>query len=613
MADHESAPDAEGIPTVKNFMDLEYPRYQICRRLLDLYGDCDGFESPENYEPGGFCPIDLSFKRKPYFINERYEVIYKLGYGGYGMIWLCYEEAVKKWRAVKVGAASQTEELSGELLVESTLKQHSVGVDEALENNVVLPLETFWIDSINGKHLCTVLPLLGPRLSDWVEHLEEEDPGQSQRIVSQMVQGMGFLHQHGICHGDFRPQNILMQLKDGGFDDLGIDEMANLLGIPEMVDIILGNYSRSPFAPEKHYSSVSWSRMDLSSFVSDNIAIVDFGEAYLSADPNPRKPGIPGSYAAPEIVMGVPKGIGADIWALARTILEFRSHNFYSDARDTYSKVHGMEEFLGPCPATFRAEVQKQLCIPFGDDEDWMDPERYYIFKESMPGFQEMAKEYDHHVERFLALYSWHGFELSREEIPSLGDLLRNMFRWRPEERWPTDKILAHRWFTEQHQHAVLYKVNRTIESRKKSTEDENEPEISSSVSREIDAADSQTEPTEPTELTAPIEASEASKSSELREAAAKEDTNPALSETKTERQPVKPCHKAAWLYLGVLTMVIYFSGVIALISFFLAHLLANQPGFYANRLGRGSTSNDAAGQLSPVVQHVVITFILQA
>lgn len=624
MVDSQNTPDADGVPTVKNFSDLGYPKYRIDPWNQDLYNDPDVFESPEHYEPGGFCPIDLSLGDSPSFINERFEVIYKLGWGGYGTVWLCYEEAVKKWRAVKVGAASETEERSGDVLLHSTMAQHGVGVAEALENHILLPLETFWIDSTNGKHLCTVLPLLGPRLSDWVGFLEEEEPDQARRIISQMVQGMDFLHRHGICHGDFRPQNMLMQLKtgSGSLEDMGFDEMVDeILYAPQMVDILLRNSSPSPHAPKTSYSSFKWDKDNVSRFVSDKIAIVDFGEAYLSNDPNPRIPGIPGSYAAPEVVLGVPKGIGADIWALARSILEFRTHTFHSNAHKTRAKVLQMEEFVGPCPATFRREIQKRLCARFADDEDWMDPESYYIFKGSLPGYQALEKEYDHHVERFLHLTGWHSCQLSREEILSLGDLLRNMFRWRPEERWPTDKILAHRWFSEHHQSAVLYNLNGTIKSKNKSTEIEKEPEISPSAAQGIDAADPQTEPTEPTVPTVPIAQTTPTKS--VYPAEPTESVNPAdpavnvdntaSPEAKTETQPVNAWCKAAWISFGIFTMVIYFSGVIAMISFFLAHMLANQPGFYADRLGHGSTSNDTAGKLGPVIQHVVITLIIQA
>ncbi|KAK7937353.1 uncharacterized protein PG986_014221 [Apiospora aurea] len=171
------------------------------------------------------------------------------------MVWLCYEAAVKKWRAVQVGRASHTEEENGELLLESIMEKNSIGAAEALENHILLPLETFWIDSINGKHLCTVLPLLGPRLSDWVRWIQTDKPDRVKSINTQLVKGMGFLHKNGICHGDFRPQNILMQLQDGALDEISVYEMRKeILGKPVMTEVLLGSGERSPFSPEYSYS-----------------------------------------------------------------------------------------------------------------------------------------------------------------------------------------------------------------------------------------------------------------------------------------------------------------------------------------------------------------------
>ncbi|KAK8022661.1 hypothetical protein PG993_013428 [Apiospora rasikravindrae] len=193
-----SATGSDAIPTVPYFTDLPYPRY---RGNDDMYydGDEDRQESWEEYTPGGFAPFDLSLgARRPVFIQDRFEVIYKLGHGGFGMVWLCYETTVKKWRAVKVGRAEHPEEELGEILLESAMEKNSIGAAEALENHVLLPLETFWIDSVNGKHLCTVLPLLGPRLSDWMRWLQRDRPDRVKSISTQLVKGMGFLHKNGI-------------------------------------------------------------------------------------------------------------------------------------------------------------------------------------------------------------------------------------------------------------------------------------------------------------------------------------------------------------------------------------------------------------------------------
>ncbi|KAK8057199.1 protein kinase [Apiospora saccharicola] len=571
MAEPQNTPVPEGVPTVKNFSDISYPRYYKGRDNWDLYHTENGLENPEYYQPGGFCPIDLSFPSSPSFINERFEVIYKLGYGGFGTVWLCYEEAVKKWRAVKVGASEEMEEHRGEPLVESMMKQHSVGLAEALENNIVLPLETFWIESINGRHLCTVLPLLGPRLSDWLDAFEPDDPEQAQRIATQMVEGMDFLHRHGICHGDFRPQNILMQLKDDSLDEIGIDEMCELLEAPRMVDILLRrNGSPCPHAPKQSYTGVRWGLKGLQRFVSDKIAIVDFGQAYPTTNPNPGDMGIPGDYAAPEIVLGGPKGTGTDIWALARTIMDFRTRTMFSFSGDTSRNVREMELVAGPCQPPFRAEVQKRVSVEDENSKGYCLYDDSYVRKDG---------RFDNPLDEYLGTEHVN-FLLSRDEALSISDLLRNLFRWQPEERWHADKILSHRWFAEHHQPAQLLNPNRDLRGKPETQPSPGEERIENDTSGNQAVQEGET----------------------------------ALSEEiGINVQPTKPWRKAAWLYLGVLTMAFYLSGVIAMVSFFLAHMLANQPGFYANRPGRGISSNGATGQLSPVIQHAVITFTLQA
>ncbi|KAK8104325.1 kinase-like domain-containing protein [Apiospora kogelbergensis] len=569
MTDPRNTSSLEDVPTVKAFSDLPLPRYYNGYPEEELY---EQFERFENYEPGGFCPIDLSFESKPSFINDRFEVIYKLGWGGFGTVWLCYEGAVKKWRAVKVGKGSHTEEHSGEVLVESIMKKHSVGAAEAMENNIVLPLETFWIDSINGKHLCSVLPLLGPTLSDWVECLEEDDPEQAQRIVSQMTKGMNFLHHHGICHGDFRPQNILMQLKDGAFDDIGIDEMCDeILGEPTMVDIILRNGSVSPYSPKTAYSGVAWGSDTLSRFVSDKIAIVDFGEAYLTTNANPRELGIPGSYAAPEIVFGGAKGIGTDIWALAYSILEFR-------------------KLCRPLPPSFKRAVKQKLgggvvgASSEGEQNEKGPESSEPVQATSTPSGPTMlniidsehkereGKEFDGRLEGFLSR-SWRSMKLDRKEIISLGDLLQNLFRWKSEERWDTDKILAHRWFSEKHKAA-----------KTKSDEEDHDNEPETQIPKQQD--DTTTNPSNIIDVS---------------------DSIPILLGSDTDSQQVIQHQKRAWFYLKLFTMALYGAGIFATMVFFLAHMLSMPPGLYADRR-TVSSHEPSTSQLTTVVEYVVIT-----
>jgi hypothetical protein len=45
-------------------------------------GLIEGVEKVEDYQPGGFCPIIIG-----QILNEKYEIIAKLGYGGHATVW----------------------------------------------------------------------------------------------------------------------------------------------------------------------------------------------------------------------------------------------------------------------------------------------------------------------------------------------------------------------------------------------------------------------------------------------------------------------------------------------------------------------------------------------
>jgi serine/threonine protein kinase len=57
------------------------------------------------------------------------------------------------------------------------------------------------------------MPVLGPPVS-WVSEYYGLHPNVPKDICFQLAQSLQLLHGHGICHGDFRPANILFQLAD---------------------------------------------------------------------------------------------------------------------------------------------------------------------------------------------------------------------------------------------------------------------------------------------------------------------------------------------------------------------------------------------------------------
>ncbi|CAJ2509130.1 Uu.00g141560.m01.CDS01 [Anthostomella pinea] len=119
------------------------------------------------------------------------------------------------------------------------MRNQAVEIDEIGSNHIALPLETFWILSPNGKQL-------------EIPH----DPPLANQICRQTVEGMDFLHSRGICHGDFRPQNILMRLKGAGLNHIGRDKMYDMLEKPGMAEVLTGDGKHSLNAPRHLVSGI---------------------------------------------------------------------------------------------------------------------------------------------------------------------------------------------------------------------------------------------------------------------------------------------------------------------------------------------------------------------
>ncbi len=437
------------------------------------------FESEDEYRPGGFHPVNLGD-----FIDEqfRFKVVHKLGWGSFSTVWLCRDTLEKKWRAVKVISAIHSDDKCPDLVAISLFAGSTSRELEA--NHIALPLTSFRIDGPNGSHLCIVLPLFGPSTSICGD-VYGCNPSLAKHVGFQMTEAMAYMHSKGICHGDFRCENILFKLT--GIDNLSEEEMLEILGQPQLMELPQTDDSPSTDSSLPKHLVLPAAFSHDSGYVSRDIAVIDFGICYKAGDFHGFG-AIPYEGAAPELLLdecGVDLGFGTDVWALGCAIYRLRARSAPFPFCDDTSIIENIEEAIGPMPDPFRSAYIAQGFGVYNDQlgegepltvsistEDYQEnrefrlkicgsPEflRYKLSRAScwFPDSPEACQDKKTGDPKLLPpgppwkpdeqkLWEYH---IPQDENIVLCDLLMQIFKYYPDKRAKPHALLDHKWFDE--------------------------------------------------------------------------------------------------------------------------------------------------------------------
>ncbi|EAA33510.1 kinase-like protein [Neurospora crassa] len=468
-------------------------------------------EDPNQYRRGGHHPILLGDHLGPSTNPSRFRVFHKLGYGGFGTVWLCQDmDEMRnnkrwKWRVVKVMSAKASNLKGGN--ADLKVMEMFEGVDRELlkMKGVSIPMESFWVEGPNGRHLCLMMEWLGPETTGLARCIGQCD-GMMKDICFQLLEAMEFIHSKGLCHGDFRPQNILLRLKDG-VDEWSEEQLLAVLGEPERAAVVVWDDAQEP-QPVTGNPSVPEYLVGCgdiaygSGLVSTKIAVVDYGVAYPFSDHPVRcTSGVAGPYASPEDLTLQQEliGVKADIWSLATAMFEIRfGFPPFGTNNHAPSSIPSMEESMGPVPPPFRATVREWYKLPAETEEELQDKSNSELsYVTTKP--EELEKNRKYHLEErgakdpmiFRILYPrstnispaqaedianqaksnpaqlplWTPIPRNpdrlayytrkdylklvppKEEVEVFWDLVMSVFKWQPEDRATIEQIMEHPWF----------------------------------------------------------------------------------------------------------------------------------------------------------------------
>ncbi|KAK6066408.1 serine/threonine-protein kinase SRPK3 [Seiridium cupressi] len=274
------------------------------------------YEDIERYRPGGFHPVHIGDYLDD---DQRFVVLHKLGFGSSSTVWLCFDQYSQSYKAIKVVAADESPLRCHDSAEVDALAQKAK--EEGLYHSIITTLENFWIEGPNGQHLCLVMPVLGPNLLDGLEGAGLDTPEYLTDLCFDLAATVGYLHEHGIVHGDIRPQKIMVVLADQWMWTVSRKDLfEHYLEKPATLKLKLlirnfGHHGPKYVVPRAKLASLE------KDFRTGKVALTDFSHACQSSALLDTSTLHHSAYSAPEIrLANETHGLSSDIWSLAACI-----------------------------------------------------------------------------------------------------------------------------------------------------------------------------------------------------------------------------------------------------------------------------------------------------
>ncbi|PYI00006.1 kinase-like protein [Aspergillus ellipticus CBS 707.79] len=374
---------------------------------LLVYQWQEGVEDLEGYRPGGYHPTHIGDK----YLDGRYEVVHKLGYGSYSTVWLAKDHLEARYVALKILVAATSKECSESKILRVLSSGKAAHHGRAYVSSL---LDEFIINGPNGCHLCIVSEAAGCSVAQSKEASTTwKFPANVARAISaQLLLGLEYIHSCGVLYSYLEePQKLPVERLD-----------------------------RIPIGPEVPRYCVPPAMIFRSSeeVLDAQVIISDFGEAFFQ---NQERKDLhtPILLLPPEIFFHERLGRAVDVWTLGCTLYEVLGERplFEGFVPDEDHVIAEMISTLGHLPKRWWDRWQRRTDF-FLEDGSWkIETDRSHA-----PYSRPLA-------ERLRIMGRGEDpstCEFSPIEMKALEGLLRAMLTYEPSERIAISAAVDSEW-----------------------------------------------------------------------------------------------------------------------------------------------------------------------
>ncbi|XP_035191998.1 dual specificity protein kinase CLK3 isoform X1 [Oxyura jamaicensis] len=322
------------------------------------------------------------------WLQERYEIVGRLGEGTFGRVVECVDHARGKCQvAVKIikNVGKYREAARLEINVLKKIKEKDK------ESKFLCVVMSDWFN-FHG-HMCIAFELLGKSTFEFLKenNFQPYPLPQIRHMAYQLCHALRFLHDNQLTHTDLKPENILFVNSD--------------------YDIL---YNEKKSCEEKSIRNTS-------------IRVADFGSATFDYEHHTTIVATR-HYRPPEVILELGWAQPCDVWSTGCILFEYYRGFTLFQTHENREHLVMMEKILGPLPPHMIRRTRKQKYFHNGNliwDEN--TAEGRYVQENCKPLRTYMLHDSLEHVQLF--------------------DLMRRMLEFDPSQRITVSEALLHPFF----------------------------------------------------------------------------------------------------------------------------------------------------------------------